>query len=289
MVPGLLVIMELSGRLATESKILGVISLVPGILLGFFLFIHLISFRNEDLGFMRDFVIVFLVFLILISIGQVVSDNTLGVGQVLKRYKDNLKTYSRMIEEGTGKAGQSTTRLKAQTSTDSTIEIMADQICVEEFFRYASEQYYQDLDSWFLYLGVNEIMSVYQVLLVEFEVKEDESVAVDPHEMETIIENRAGSHTQLTLLFAACLKNFDQRVEVIETTNGNLVTMVRINPGYYPHLMNFIHNDNLSHVLTWYMQEQMVSSEGGFFHWVPLYIPVHKTYPPAPYGKLITF
>jgi len=136
-----------------------------------------------------------------------------------------------------------------------------------------------------LYLGVNEVMSVYRVMLEEFEVTDDDSDNIHQTDAETIIEKRAGSHTQLTLLFTACLKKSDQKVEVIETINGNLVNMVRINPGFYPHLKNFILNENLNHVLTWYMQEQTVPSESGFFHWVPLYIPVHNPESPAPYGK----
>ncbi len=286
LVPGLLVIFELTSRLFMESNLLGILSALSGFFLGFLFVLHLISFRDSELDIQRDLVIVFLAFLLLISIGHGVTGDSPGMGQMLKRYNSSFKTYIKMWEEESAKSHKRTSEAYVYSNIDSMAGFLAIQPCVKDFFSYASEKYYHDLDSYILYLGVNEIMSVYQVMLEEFEVTDDDSDEIHLTEAETIIENRAGSHTQLTLFFTACLMQFDHKVDVIECINGNLVNMVRINPGYYPHYLNFIHNENLSHALTWYMQEKTISSEHGFFHWVPLYLPVHSPEPPAPYGKL---
>ena len=190
-----------------------------------------------------------------------------------------------MLEDGGGKLKQKISEASVYPNIDSMSRDMAMQPCVIDFFAYASDLYYQDLDSYINYLGVNEVMSLYRVMLEEFEVMEDASDNLHQPDPKTIIDDRAGSHTQLTLFFTACLMQFDYKLDIIECMNGNLVNMVRINPGYYPHFLNFIHQNNLNQTLTWYMQEQMIPSESGFFHWVPLYIPVYDTAPPSPYGK----
>jgi hypothetical protein len=163
---------------------------------------------------------------------------------------------------------------------------MATQTCVEEFFTNASEQYYQDLDSWFLYYGVNRVMSLYQVMLEEFEVTDIELDDIHDIDAEAIIENREASHAQLTVFFTACLMQFDYDVKVRKGINGNLINMVRINPDNYVRLENFILNENFNSILSWYMQEQMFNETNSIYHWLPLYIPVHSPEPPAPYGKL---
>jgi hypothetical protein len=285
LVPGLLVIFEVSSRLFLESKLLGILATISGFFLGFVFALRLISFRDSELDIQRDLVIVFLAFLVFISIGRAFSGNSPGMGQMLKRYNSSFKTYIKMWEEEGAKSNKRTSEAYVYSNIDSMAGHMAIQPCVKDFFSYASEKYYHDLDAYILYLGVNEVMSVYRVMLEEFEVTADDSDDIRLTDAETIIDNRAGSHTQLTLFFTACLLQFDYKVDVMECINGNLVNMVRINPGYYPHFQNFISNENLNPVLTWYMQEQMVSTRHGFFHWVPLYIPVHNPEPPSPYGK----
>jgi len=285
MVPGLLVIFELGSKLFLESKALGILAIISGFFLGLFFVLHSISFRESELDILRDLVVVFLAFILFISIGRAVTENSTGMGQILQRYKSNFKTYFKMLEEGDGKSKQKTSEAYFKSEIDSIAWNMATQTCVEDFFTYASEMYYQDLDSYINYLGVNEVMSLYRVMLEEFEVMDDASDDFHQPDPETIIKDRAGSHTQLTLFFTACLMQFDYKLDIIECMNGNLVNMVRINPGYYPHYLNFIHQNNLNQTLTWYMQEQMIPSKSGFFHWVPLYIPVHDPSPPSPYGK----
>jgi hypothetical protein len=285
MVPGLLVILELGSRLFLESKALGILSIISGFFLGFIFVLRLISFRESELDILRDLVVVFLAFILFISIGRAVTENSTGMGQILHRYKSSFKTYFKMLEEGDGKSKQRTSEASVYSNIDSMSMDMAMQPCIIDFFAYASEMYYQDLDSYINYLGVNEVMSLYRVMLEEFEVMEDASDDLHQPDPKTIIEDRAGSHTQLTLFFTACLMQFDYKLDIIECVNGNLVNMVRINPGYYPHFLNFIHQNNLNQTLTWYMQEQMIPSESGFFHWVPLYIPVYDPAPPSPYGK----
>ena len=126
MVPVLLVILELSSRLVMESKLLGGLSLVAGFGLGFLLFIHVVSFRKEDQEFMRSFVIVFLVFFLIITIGKLVSDNTLHFNQVLERYKNSFKTYIKMFEEGASKASYTTSEASFHSTFDSVAWDMAD-------------------------------------------------------------------------------------------------------------------------------------------------------------------
>jgi hypothetical protein len=285
LVPGLLIIFEISSRLFLESKILGILAMLSGFFLGFIFALHIISFRESELDIQRDLVIAFMAFLLFISIGRAVTGDTPGMGEMLQRYKSTLKTYIKMWEEEAVKSYQKFTEASNYSEIDSIAVNMAAQSCVKDFFNYASGTYYQDLDSWFLYLGINEVMSLYHVMLEEFEVTDSDSEDFFETDAEMIIENRSGSHTELTVFFTACLMQFDHKVDVIECMNGNLVNMVRINPGYYPHLKNFLYNENLNPILTWYMQEQMISTGNGFFHWVPLYIPVHSPEPPAPYGK----
>lgn len=286
LVPGLLVLFEIVSRLFMESKLLGILAMLTGFFLGFVFSLRIISFRESELDIQRDLVIAFMAFLLFISIGHAVTGDTPGVGQMLRRYKSTFKTCVKMWEEGAAKSDQRTRETYNHLETDSIAEYMAAQSCVKDFSTYASEMYYQDLDSWILYLGVNEVMSLYRVILEEFEVRDNDPENIYLPDPETIIKDRAGSHTQLTLLLTACLMQLDQKMEVIKCLNGNLVNLVRINPGYFPHFKNFIHNENLNHLLTWYMQEQMISSGSGFFNWVPLYIPVHSPEPPAPYGEL---
>ena len=285
LVPGLLVLFEIVSRLFMESKLLGMLAMLTGFFLGFVFSLRILSFRESELDIQRDLVIAFMAFLLFISIGRAVTGDTPGIGQMLRRYKGTFKTYVKMWEEGAAKSNQRTTDASNYLETDSIAEYMAAQSCVKNFTSYASGIYYDDLDSWIHYLGVNEVMSVYRVMLEEFEVMEDDPDDIYLPNPEMIIKDRAGSHTQLTLFLTACLMHLDQKMNVVKCLNGNLVNMVRINPGYYPNFKNFIHHDNLNHVLTWYMQELMVTSESGFFHWVPLYIPVHHTLPPAPYGE----
>jgi len=152
-VPGLLVILELSSRLVMESKLLGGLSLVAGIGLVALLVIHVVSFRKEDQEFMRSFVIVFLVFFLIITIGKLVSDNTLQFNQVLERYKNSFKTYIKMFEEGASKASYTTSEASFHSTFDSVAWDMAD----------------------------------------------DDSDDIHYTDAETIIENQAGNHTQLTL------------------------------------------------------------------------------------------
>lgn len=47
--------------------------------------------------------------------------------------------------------------------------------------------------------------------------------------------------------------------------------MVRINSSIYYHFENFIQNENLNHILSWYVQEPMFNETNGIFHWL-LYI-----------------
>lgn len=284
MIPGLLVIFEFASRLFLESKLLGILAGFSGFFLGFMFMLRLISFRDSELDIMRDLAIVFLAFLVFISIGQAVSGNSPGIGQMLKRYNSTFKSYIRLWEGESTKSHTRTSGAFNYSDIDSIAANMADQTCVKDFFNYASGRYYQDLDSWILYLGVNELMSLYQVILEEFEVTDSDPDNMIKSDAETIISNRSGSHAELTLFFTACLMQFDHKVDVIECINGNLVNMVRINPGYYPHFQNFIYNEKLNPILTWYMEEQMISSKSGIFHWVPLYIPVHSPLPPTPYG-----
>jgi len=286
LVPGLLVIFEIASRLFLASKLLGILAMLTGFFLGFVFSLRIISFRDSELDIQRDLVIAFMAFLIFISVGRAVMGNTPGMGEILQRYKSTFKTYVNMWSDEAAKSNRITSEPLNHSEIDSIAANMATQSCVKDFFNYASGMYYQDLDSWFNYLGINEVMSLYQIMLEEFEVLDSDPDNIVESDAETIIENRAGSHAEISVFFTACLMQFDHKVDVIECMNGNLVNMVRINPGYYPHLLNFIHNDNLNHVLTWYMQELMISSRSGFFHWVPLYIPVHSLDPPAPYGKL---
>lgn len=301
-VPGLLVILEMASRLFLESRILGVFSLVPGLYLGIYLCSKILSFRREDLESMREFVMVFLVYFIIITIGKIVSDNTLHIDQVLRRYKGTFKTYMNIWEKGSQGFDHTSSEAYFYSGIDGLARKMAAQASIKDFVTNASAQYYQDLESWMLYLGVNEVMSLYRVMLEEFEVIDTDSELWDADtediddldeilatDAQKIIDDRKGGHAQLTVFFTACLMSFDQKVKVMKNLNGSLVNVVRLSPSQFIHLQNFMWNENLNLILTWYMQEQILQQRHGVYFWVPLYLPVHRTDPPQPYGKFCDF
>jgi len=161
------------------------------------------------------------------------------------------------------------------TNLDSLAMKMADHFAVIDFTAKASRKFYQDRHYNESYADLYSAMSLYRVLLTNFDVlSADPGQEAEPEPL-MISFFKAGSHSDLTVFLAACLMQFDFLVHIRENLQGRLMVEVRIDAESYYHLESLLNKLGVDMPsIVWYIKEFAIYDIADASVTVPLYLPV---------------